>query len=92
MILITSNRGLCGAYNTQVIKKSILLLKNKNMKIDAVTVGKKGDVAMRRLGVNVVATFTLSDKISLNEIFPISAVTGEGLGGLLRRLAALGSR
>ncbi|MEK7128527.1 MAG: ATP synthase F1 subunit gamma [Patescibacteria group bacterium] len=72
LILITSNRGLCGAYNAQVIKKSILLLKNNTTKIDAITVGKKGDVAMRRLGVNVVATFSLSDKISLNEIFPIS--------------------
>ncbi len=72
LILITSNRGLCGAYNAQVIKKSISLLKNKNNIVDVVSVGKKGDVAMRRLGVNVAATFTLSDKISLNEIFPIS--------------------
>jgi F-type H+-transporting ATPase subunit gamma len=38
-----------------------------------VTIGKKGDVAMRRLGVNVVASFTdLSDKISLSEVLPIS--------------------
>ncbi len=72
LILVTSNRGLCGAYNAQVIKKTILLLKNKNNIVDVVSVGKKGDVAMRRLGVNVSATFTLSDKISLNEIFPIS--------------------
>ncbi len=72
LILITSNRGLCGAYNAQVIKKTISLLK-KEMNIDAVTIGRKGDVAMRRLGVNVVASFAdLSDKISLSEIIPIS--------------------
>ena len=69
LILITSNRGLCGAYNAQVIKKTISLLKNKNLNIDVVSVGKKGDIAMRRLGVNIVITFSdLDDKISLSGI------------------------
>ena len=72
LILISSNRGLCGAYNAQVIKKSISLLK-KETAVDAITIGRKGDVAMRRLGVNVIASFTeLSDNISLSEIIPIS--------------------
>ena len=30
LVLITSNRGLCGAYNAQVIKKVLSLLKEKN--------------------------------------------------------------
>ncbi|MEK7539369.1 MAG: ATP synthase F1 subunit gamma [Patescibacteria group bacterium] len=73
LILITSNRGLCGAYNAQVVKKTILLLKNKNLNINTITIGRKGDIAMRRLGVNVVASFSdLSDNISLSEIVPIS--------------------
>ena len=97
LIIITSNRGLCGAYNAQVIRKVILLLKNKNTKVDPVrsrplehesatvtsgrpasngvdviSIGRKGDIAMRRLGVNVVASFILSDKIALSEIIPIS--------------------
>src|SRR3989338_3575663 len=38
LILITSNRGLCGAYNAQIIKKTILLLKNKNKNIDVISV------------------------------------------------------
>jgi len=80
LILITSNRGLCGAYNAQVIKKAISFLKNlpvgkegKNIGIDVVSIGKKGDVAMRRLGVNVIASFIdLNDKISLAKIIPVS--------------------
>ena len=73
LVLITSNRGLCGAYNAQVIKKTIALLKKGNSNIDIVSIGKKGDTAMRRLGVNVFASFAeLSDKISLSEIIPIS--------------------
>ncbi len=72
LILITSNRGLCGAYNAQVIKKTIQLFK-KDSNVDVVAVGRKGDVAMRRLGVNVIASFSESNsKITLSEILPIS--------------------
>ncbi len=74
IVLISSNRGLCGAYNSQVIKKTINKLKNlENKKIDFVTIGKKGDSAMRRIGQNVVASFfTLPDNISLSDITPLS--------------------
>lgn len=73
LVLITSNRGLCGAYNAQVIKKAIILLKSHNLNVDVISVGKKGNVAMQRLGVKVIASFSeLSDKISLSEIIPIS--------------------
>ncbi|OGJ06605.1 hypothetical protein A2456_02895 [Candidatus Nomurabacteria bacterium RIFOXYC2_FULL_36_19] len=101
LVLITSNRGLCGSYNAQVIKKTISFLKSQNINldpvrsrslehesatvtsgrpasngVDIVSVGKKGDVAMRRLGVNVVATFAdLSNNISLTEVVPISKFT-----------------
>ncbi|MFA5931902.1 MAG: ATP synthase F1 subunit gamma [Candidatus Paceibacterota bacterium] len=82
VILITSNRGLCGAYNAQVIKKVISLLKldprhggasNNNINIDFVTIGKKGDMSMRRLGRKIIASFTeLPDNISLSDVLPIS--------------------
>jgi F-type H+-transporting ATPase subunit gamma len=73
LILITSNRGLCGAYNAQVIKKALNLLKNEVGNIDLVTIGKKGDNAMRRVGVNVLASFTeLPDHISISNVLPIA--------------------
>lgn len=73
LVLITSNRGLCGAYNTQVIKKVVALLKNQKVNVDVVSIGKKGDSAMRRLGLKVIASFTeMENKISLNEVVPIA--------------------
>ncbi|MFZ3011816.1 MAG: ATP synthase F1 subunit gamma [Minisyncoccia bacterium] len=73
LLLISSNRGLCGAYNAQIIKKTISFIKKSAQKIDVITLGKRGDVAMRRLNQNVVANFfeTLND-ISLRNITPIS--------------------
>ncbi|MEK7190585.1 MAG: ATP synthase F1 subunit gamma [Patescibacteria group bacterium] len=75
LVLITSNRGLCGAYNAQVIKKTISLLKlgDENINVDFITIGKKGDMALRRVGKNIIASFTeLPDNISLLNILPIS--------------------
>lgn len=78
IVLITSNRGLCGAYNAQVIKKTISLLKlqDQNINIDFITIGKKGDTALRRLGKNIIASFTeLPDNITLSDILPISKLS-----------------
>ena len=79
LILITSNRGLCGAYNAQVIKKVLNLIKvraldsSESFKLSLVTIGKKGDIAMRRIGQDVIASFfELPDNISLRDVTPIS--------------------
>lgn len=75
IVLITSNRGLCGAYNAQVIKKAVALLKieEKSINIDFITIGKKGDTAMRRIDKKIIASFPeLPDNVSLFDIVPIS--------------------
>ena len=73
LVLITSNRGLCGAYNAQVIKKALQFLKNENANVDILTIGKKGDASMRRIGKNVIASFVeLPDNVSTRDILPIS--------------------
>lgn len=87
IILVTSNRGLCGAYNAQVIKKAISALKLeqelKDGSIDFITIGKKGDTAMRRLGQNIVASFTeLPDQISLVDVSPISQMVMDEFNNL----------
>ena len=72
LVIITSNRGLCGGYNSQIIKKAIHNLKGSEP-FDIVTVGKKGDNAMRRVGQNVVASFTnMPESVTLGDIIPLS--------------------
>lgn len=75
LILITSNRGLCGAYNSQIIKKTLAFLRKQQngADIDLITIGKKGDIAMRRIGKKIIASFTeLPANISLDDAMPIS--------------------
>lgn len=73
-VLITSNRGLCGAYNAQVIKRTLQVLsRTSGAKVHLLTIGKKGDMAMRRVGQEVVAAFPdLPDNIRLLDIAPVS--------------------
>jgi len=73
IILVTSNKGLCGGYNSQVIKTALLSLKeNKDKQIDFISVGKKGESALSRFGQNIVASFNqLSEKPKLAEVQPI---------------------
>ncbi len=71
-VLITSNRGLCGGYNSQVLKKTILKLADLE-ETDIVTIGKKGGVAMRRIGQRIIASFDeLPEHIELSDALPIS--------------------
>lgn len=56
IILITSNKGLCGSFNFNVMR--FLLQTNKNETLDFVTVGKKGSVMAASLRKNVLADFS----------------------------------
>lgn len=49
IVVITSNRGLCGAFNANVIKQvKVLTDAYAGKKIDVVTVGKKGNDVLRK--------------------------------------------
>jgi F-type H+-transporting ATPase subunit gamma len=75
LVLITSNRGLCGSYNSQAIKKSLSIIKKSTTNLDIITVGKKGDVAMQRIGQNIIASFIeFPDNAKLNDIKPLSEI------------------
>ncbi len=74
-VIISSNKGLCGGYNSQIFKRSTHAFKkiDDRSNLDILTIGKKGDVFMRRLGMNIMASFTeLPDIINLSDITPIS--------------------
>jgi F-type H+-transporting ATPase subunit gamma len=76
IVLITSNGSLCGGYNAQAIKKALQILKQDTTKeIDFISIGKKGDNAMRKIGQNIIASFTdLPVNISINNVNSISAL------------------
>jgi len=60
LVLITSNRGLCGAFNSNVIKATIQRALTKYdsqmmaRQVDFVAIGKKGGEFLRKKGYNVI--------------------------------------
>ncbi|MBP9728178.1 MAG: ATP synthase F1 subunit gamma [Candidatus Moranbacteria bacterium] len=57
-VVITSNRGLCGAFNAQIVKKlRQTLVEDKGRARSFITIGKKGENAVRRMEGEIVASF-----------------------------------
>ena len=62
-VVVTSDKGLAGSFNSNVIAKAVGLLKDEGReRFDFVTVGRKGTDAIKRLGGNIIATFPGKDK------------------------------
>jgi F-type H+-transporting ATPase subunit gamma len=60
LILITADRGLCGAFNANLNRRSEALMREMNEKgiqVDMINVGRKGNDYFRRRKVNLVGTF-----------------------------------
>lgn len=64
VVLVSSNRGLCGAFNMQVVQKaidSIKLHESKVKETEVITFGTKGRDIAKNLGYNIVADFPKED-------------------------------
>lgn len=74
IVFITSNRGLCGGYNSQVTRKVIATLREtKETTTEFISVGKKGEGSLKRMGQTVIASFNeLPDSPKLADIYPIA--------------------
>jgi len=70
MVIIASNKGLCGGYNMNVSKQVTQFAKaNPDVAIDAIVVGKQSEKIARRNNVNVIASFNeLSDYYTGSEV------------------------
>lgn len=94
-IIVTSNRGLCGSFNSQIIKKikeevenpeRIKInrvgvekiksrIKNQELKINFITIGKKGENAVRRMRKEIIASFPdLTCLPSIEDVRPLAKI------------------
>lgn len=73
LIVASSDRGLCGGFNAQVLKKAMEFLRSRSEKdIRIVTVGKRAEAAVRRAGYDVLASFgAISNAPSFEAAMPI---------------------
>jgi len=70
VIIITSNKGLCGGYHTNLFKAFNAYLKSesaKNKEIKAVTIGKYGEKICKKLEIPLFASFNTFSEYSTIE-------------------------
>lgn len=72
VIVITSNRGLCGGFNSAILHKVRASIAKHNLPTDIILVGKKGDILASQ-GYKIAAKFSKADIIlSVAETNPIA--------------------
>ncbi|NLC58041.1 MAG: ATP synthase F1 subunit gamma [Armatimonadetes bacterium] len=76
VVVVTADRGLCGSYNTNIIRQAVQLLR-AHAELEAVVlpVGNRGPASFRRLGYTVGATFPLPSRDVL--LSDAQAITAE---------------
>lgn len=79
LVVITSNKGMCGAFNSNVTKKTIELIKglyheqNLEGNLDILGIGKKGTDFLKKQGYNVIGNFNdIYDSPSYENVLPIA--------------------
>jgi F-type H+-transporting ATPase subunit gamma len=79
LIAVTSNRGLCGAFNANIIKKTRQLIEteyasvNKQGGVDLITIGKKASEFFSKKGYQVVSTHDeFFDNLTFETIYPLA--------------------
>ena len=73
LIIVTSDKGLAGSFNGQILRLAAKWIEEQEEDIDIVAVGKKGRDFFFKRGVTPVAEFfAFSDIVSLHDVTPIS--------------------
>ena len=74
LVSITSNRGLCGAVNTNIIKRTKQLAGEdyKDKKVSLMTIGKKGSEILSKTGKVVSSHDNLFDNLNYNDVGKIA--------------------
>lgn len=85
VVIIASDKGLCGALNTNLFKK--LLSTSIEGEVDYVSIGRKAAQAIARLKRNLVADFPIKDPAKFVEVRTVSRFVQEKfLSGDYRRV------
>lgn len=74
IVSISSNRGLCGAFNSNIVKQSVSLLQGEygDKQVDFVTIGKKVDDLLRKRHTVVSNHNEIYDNLTFEGVTPIA--------------------
>lgn len=78
VLLITTDKGLCGGLNANILKNTINFVqeqKQKNSEVEFICIGKKGRDFMQRHGFKIIAEFlNFGDKFNLLDMSAVAQI------------------
>jgi len=75
VIAVSTDKGLCGGLNTNAMKKAFAVMEASKVEVEALNIGRRASQAMRRFGVNIVASIEeIEDAPALDEILGVVQV------------------
>lgn len=73
IVLISSNRGLCGGFNAALLAKAAASVRKHELPTDFIVIGKKGKAIYKYYNYNIIAEFEKQDlSIEVREVMPIA--------------------
>lgn len=81
MVLLTSDRGLCGSFNSHILKSAIQYVRGiqasgRTVEADYIAVGRRGQQFLARNGMNVIGAFpALSNHPKFRDVLPVSRMS-----------------
>jgi F-type H+-transporting ATPase subunit gamma len=75
VLLITSDKGLCGALNTNLVRK--LGQTDLGDEVEFITIGRKGAGILSRLKKNLLADFPIKDPVRFADVRPVGKLIQE---------------
>jgi F-type H+-transporting ATPase subunit gamma len=79
VIVASSDRGLCGGFNAQILKKTLEFLRERNESaLKVITVGRRAESAVKKAGYQIVASFeAISNAPSFDRTLPIGHLASD---------------
>lgn len=78
LIVVTSDRGLCGGLNANLLRETIRIMRqwqHEGKEVDISVIGRKGQAFFKRVGGHIVATIDqLGDKPSIKDLIGLVKV------------------
>ncbi|MDB4048511.1 ATP synthase F1 subunit gamma [Polaribacter sp.] len=74
LVVITSNRGLCGGFNSSITKKVIATIQEKysNVSVDLFTIGKKGTDVLSKTQTVIATRNELFDDLTFDNVAAVA--------------------
>lgn len=72
IVLVTTDKGLCGSLNTNALKQTVAFMKEQGSQIEVLTIGRRGGMFMKRIKATIAGAIdNIPDSPELTDILGV---------------------